>query len=172
MTLSQRGRRTLEERLAMRFPRLRQMAVRAVWSLPARSRFRRAFLHRSVRLCIEAANRGDHEVAFAPFAADSESIFPPELAVLGEHGPRGRDARVTWERMWRKEWGEFSYLPEEFVDLGNRILLLGRMSGSGAGSGAAVDTDWAMIITPVAGEVVREQVLFDQAAALKAAGLT
>ena len=171
MTIRVRRNRTLDERLAMQFPRLRRVVARALWSLPERSRFRRAFLHRAVRLCIEAANRGDHDVAFALYASDSESIFPPELATLGERGPRGRVARVKWERKWRTEWGEFSYLPDEFVDLGDRILLLGRMTGSGVGSGAAVDTEWAMIITPVAGEVVREEVLFDRAEALKAVEL-
>jgi ketosteroid isomerase-like protein len=171
MSVRGRTRRTPEERIALRFPRMRRSLARAIWSLPARSRLRRALLQRAVRLCIDAVNRRDLESGFALFASDSESIFPPELATLGERGPRGRQARIRWEQRWRTDWGEFHYLPEEFVDLGDRILLLGRISGSGSGSGAAVDNEWGMIITPVGGELVREQVFLDRQRALEAAGV-
>jgi hypothetical protein len=34
------------------------------------------------------------------------------------------------------EWSEFQVIPEEFRDLGDRVLVLGRIKGRGKGSGA------------------------------------
>ena len=66
MTPTAHGRRRLEERLAVRFPRLFDSFLRATWTLP-RSRLRRALIHRLVRLGWEAFNREDLEVAFLPY---------------------------------------------------------------------------------------------------------
>ena len=49
--------------------------------------------------------------------------------------------------------------------------MAGRIVGSGLSSGAAVDSDWAVIVTLAAGRVIREQFFFDHAAALEAVGL-
>ena len=56
--------------------------------------------------------------------------------------------------------------------LGNdRAFMAGRIVGSGLSSGAAVDNDWAVIVTLAAGRVIREQFFFDHDAALDAVGL-
>jgi hypothetical protein len=57
----------LEERIAVRFPNLAVAVIRALARLPAQSWVRRLLLSRSVRLGIEATNRGDYEVAFLSF---------------------------------------------------------------------------------------------------------
>lgn len=172
MVLPALDHRSPEERIALRFPRLRASLARSLWSLPHRSRIRRELVYRATVRAIDAANRGDFEVTFALFAEDSESVFPAQMAALGDSGARGRTDRVRWEQEWRAKWGDFHYLPEEFTDLGSRILLTGRMSGSGVGSGAAVDTEWAMLIDVERGELVREEVFFDHDKARDAAGLS
>jgi ketosteroid isomerase-like protein len=68
--------------------------------------------------------------------------------------------------------GDFRFEPEELADLGDgRVVVIGRQKGSGLSSGAAFDTDWAVLITLSAGLVSREQFFFDRAEALAAAGL-
>jgi ketosteroid isomerase-like protein len=167
------SRRRLDERLALRFPRAFALWGRALLRLSPRSRLRQAMLRRAVQLRLEAANRGDLDSAFALYHPEVEANFSPELVEFGfEPVYRGRTARVSWERSWRADWGDFGYEPEELLDPGDgRILMIGRMKGSGASSGAAFDRDWAVLLTVSAGLVTREQVFFDRAQAFEAAGL-
>jgi len=167
------SRRRLEERLALRFPYIQVLVARAWWKLPPRSRLRQTILLRIVRLGFEAANRGDYEAAFGFYDRDIELVPPTGLIGLGdEPSYRGLEARVRYERNWRAEWGDFRYEPEELRDLGDRLLLIGRIKSSGLSSGAAIDSDFANLFTLSAGRVIREQVFFDRAEALEVAGLS
>jgi ketosteroid isomerase-like protein len=163
--------RHLEERILIRFPGLLAVFAPIVWRLPHRSRLRAALVRRVVRLGIEASNRRDHQAMFMLYAPDCESSFPPQMAAIGEPGARGREERVRWEARWRDEWGDFHYVPDELVDLGERLLITGRMRGTGRGSGVASDTDWAVLFDVAAGQAVRERVYFDRQPALEDAGL-
>ena len=169
MSVTPAPRRRPEERLGVRFPRLLALFTRAWLTLPPRSRLRRALMHRTVRVGIEAANRQDYEAAFGLFDPAVELLVPPDLAALGfEPTVRGRDERIRFEVKWRAEWGEVWYAPEELSDLGSRVLVVGRIRGSGPASGAAFDNEWADLFTFSAGRVVREQVFLDHTEALDA----
>jgi hypothetical protein len=52
-----------------------------------------------------------------------------------------------------------------------RVLVLGRLKGSGLSSGAAIDNEWADLDTFSAGRVIRRQIFLDHAEGLEAAGL-
>jgi ketosteroid isomerase-like protein len=163
--------RRLAERLALRFPRGLDLLVKWVQRLPPRSRIRQAVFRRAVRWGFEASNREDQEATFMLYHPDCESLFPTQMATIGEPGTRGREERISWEQRWRTEWGDFRYAPEEFIDLGDQYLIVGRLEGSGVGSGAFVGTDWAVLLTSAGGLAIREQVFFDRHEALEAAGL-
>jgi ketosteroid isomerase-like protein len=141
--------------------------------LPPRSRIRRLLIRRAAQLTLEAVNRRDYDAGFARFHPDFEMNPPDGLVALGSFPAslRGREERVRLERRWRSDWGEFRYEPDELLDLGDRLLVLGRMIGSGAGSGAAFNTEWAGLVTLSQGQVVREQIYFNRGEALEAAGL-
>jgi ketosteroid isomerase-like protein len=126
-----------------------------------------------MRLALEAESRRDLEATFALYHADCEAIFPPQLVALGfERVCRGREARISAERRWIAEMGEFRFEPEELIDLGdNRLLVVGRIKGSGLSSGAGFDNDWGLLLTIAAGQVIREQLFLDRDEALEAAGL-
>lgn len=172
LSLTAAPRRRIEEHLAVRCPRVLAFLLRAVMSLPPRSRLRRALIRRIVQQGIEAANRRDYESAFALYDPAVELLLPPGLTAIGfEPVVRGREERVRFEVRWRTEWGEYWYVPEELRDLGDRVLVVGRMKGSGPSSGAAFDNEWADVFTISAGRVVREHVFFDHAEAIEAAGL-
>jgi ketosteroid isomerase-like protein len=167
-----RSRRRLEERLGLRFPAVLALLSRAFWRLPPRSRLRRAIVRRVVQLAYEATNRGDYEAAFGLYDPDAELIVPPQFTTLGlDTRYRGRQDRIDFQRRWTAEWGEVRFEPEEVIDLGSHVLVIARMTGSGLGSGVAVDNEWANLITFSAGRVIREQAFMDHGEAREAAGL-
>jgi ketosteroid isomerase-like protein len=166
------SRRRLAERLGLRFPGVVALVSRAVYRLRPQSRLRQAVVHRVAVGATEAVNRGDHEAAFVFHHPDVELHSPPEMVGLGEDSvTRGREERVRFQRTWTAQWGEVRFEPEEVTDLGDRMLMIGRMKGSGLSSGAAFDSEWANLTTISAGRVIREQVFRDHREALKAAGL-
>jgi ketosteroid isomerase-like protein len=172
MTLEAQPHRRLEERLALRFPRLRAFLGRAVWRLP-NSRLRRALVRRVVKLGWEAFNRGDLDVTFALYHPSCESSFPAQLATVGfPSGTRDREARIRVQREVFDDWRELWFELKEYIDLTDgRLLTVGRMRGIGLSSGAAVDTEWTATFTTIDGQVVREQIFVDNREALEAAGL-
>jgi ketosteroid isomerase-like protein len=172
LALAADSRRRPEERLTLRFPFIQILLARVWWTLSPRSRLRQTIVRRLLRSGFEAANRGDYEVTFLSYDRDIEFIPPTGLIALGDEASyRGLEARVRYERNWRAEWGDFRYEPDELRDLGDRFLVIGRITSSGLSSGAAIDSDFANLFTLSAGRVIREQVFFDRAEALKAVGL-
>jgi ketosteroid isomerase-like protein len=171
--ISDGSHRRLEERIGLRFPNLAVAVNRALLRLPARSRVRRLLLSRTVRLAVEASNRGDYEVTFLLFHPDMEYLAPARTVVRVTFPERlqGRRERIQFERSWRGGWREFRYEPEELIDLTDQFLLIGRMTGSGPTSGAATQSEWAGLWSISRGQVIREQIFFDTAEALKAVGL-
>jgi ketosteroid isomerase-like protein len=167
-----RGRRRLEERFSLRFPGVRAAVNRVLLRLPTRSRIRRFLLRRTIRLAVEASTRGDYEAAFAHFHPDVELNPPADVVTLGSFPAslKGRRERIRFERRWRDDWGDFRYEPDELIDLKDRVLVLGRMIGSGPSSGAASESEWADLVTLSQGQVIREQVFFSRIEAVKAAG--
>jgi ketosteroid isomerase-like protein len=169
-----KSHRGLEERLALRFPRLLAVVNRAVLRLPQRSRLRQATIGHFVRLAVESVNRGDYEATFALHDPDVELNSPPDMIGLGEASvTRGRVARVEFQREWTAQWGGMRFEPEELVTISDgRVLVIGRMRGSGLSSGAAFDSEWANLLTFFDGRIIREQVFRAHAEALEAAGLS
>jgi ketosteroid isomerase-like protein len=172
LTFRNSARRSLEERLLVRFPGLLRLAARLVDRLPPRSRVRKAAARRATLRGYAAANRADFEVSFAFYHPDVVTIYPPDLVPLGfESRSRGLEERLRIQHRWTGEWGEIRFEPTELVDLGDRGLLLGRIKGSGLGSGAPFDREWAVLYDVSQGQLIREQIFLSHTAALLAAGL-
>ena len=123
---------------------------------------------------MEALNRGEPQTAFSVYhPTDSELVVGERFLGLAMEGTRGRDARIRFQEAWNAEWGEFKFEPEELFDFSdNRALIIGRIRGSGRTSGAEFDGEWAALMTVADGWVVKEDVFFDHAEALEAAGLS
>jgi ketosteroid isomerase-like protein len=173
ITARRRRRRRLHERFLLRFPVVLKLAARAVSKMPPGSRLRRRILAMAIRTCFEAFNRGDHESAFALYHADVETTFPAELATVGyPAATTGRRERINAQRSWNDIWEEFRNEPEELVDLGDQVLVLGRLTGSGLSSGVGFDTEVAYLFDVSGGFAIREEMFVDQALALEAAGLS
>jgi ketosteroid isomerase-like protein len=68
-------------------------------------------------------------------------------------------------------WAEIRFEPLEFVDLGERVVVVERLVGKGKGSGVEVGQTWGAIWTLRDGRVARLEVGYaDLDAALAAAG--
>ena len=173
LALKRRSTRGAEERLAVRFPRVLAFLSRAIWRLPQRSRLRRAVLRRAVERGWEGMNRVDLEVGLVLYHDDVESVFDPGFVALGFANTRGREERRRMLMKVYEETREFRFEPEELIDLGDdRLLVIGRMKGSGLSSGAPFDSEWANLVTISAGLVIRDQVFRSHREALEAAGLS
>src|SRR5436305_7866215 len=168
------SRRTLDERLALRFPGPFVAFARLIGRFPTRSRLRQAALWRSVRLGLEAYNRRDLEAASIGFGSDLEYYPYREFVEAGlaepcYHGPSGYRAYIesTYE-----VWGADVRLePTELIDLGDRVVLLADMPMRAQASGVPLGETYACVSTLKDGRVIRQHDYLDQGEALEAVGL-
>ena len=174
LRVREQSRRTLDERLALRFPGPFAAFARLIGRLPTRSRLRQAALWRSVRLGLEAYNRRDLEAASIGFRPDLEYYPYREFVEAGlaepcYHGPSGYRAYIesTYE-----VWGADVRLePTELIDLGDRLVLLADMPMRAQASGVPLGEKYAAVSTLKDGRVIRHRDFLNHAEALEAAGL-
>jgi ketosteroid isomerase-like protein len=173
LSVGTRSGRTFDQRLALRFPSLSRLARWFVGRLPPESRIRQALNWRGVRLGFEAFNRRDLDAALIYFRRDAQ-FFPPRPLIesgIVESSYRGHDGYRRFWREWLAAWGRYRAEPQELIDLGDRLLILGRLKGHGDGSGTPVEQEYAALIYLTHGQVARQQEYFEHAQALDEVGL-
>jgi len=122
---------------------------------------------------LDAYNRRDVDGLFAELATADFEWYPAIVRALdGGGGYRGREGVEKFAADTRENWEELQALPEEFRDLGDRVLVLGRLKGRGKGSGVPVDAPIANILDFRGGRIWRCRVFLDRAEGLRAAGLS
>ena len=85
---------------------------------------------------------------------------------------RGLDGLARLNDEIRDVWDEFRVVPEQFIDAGDRVVVMEKIRGRGRGSGVEVETPtYATIWSLRDGRVTRVQVAVDPTEALKAVGL-
>jgi ketosteroid isomerase-like protein len=84
---------------------------------------------------------------------------------------QGREGLESFFAMLSESWEEFRSVIEDYRDLGDQVLLLGRNTASGKGSGVTVDAPTAAIVDFRDGKVARIRLYLDQSEAARAAGL-
>jgi hypothetical protein len=171
----ERSRRTLDQRLFLRFPRLAAASSRLVAKLPTRSRLRQAALARAVRLASEAYNRRDLDAVVVGWDPEFEYHTDREWAQSGLVEPcyRGLESYRKYIEATSEVWGGQNYLmPEELMDLGDRFVLLANVPMRGQASGVSLTEPFAYVGTLKQGIVIRLQEYFDHDEALEAAGLS
>jgi ketosteroid isomerase-like protein len=169
-------RRTVDERIFVRFPALVRVLFSAWSRLPPQSRPRRAWLSRTVRQACEAWNRRDFDLLFLGIDPQAEYRLPESLAggymppdLLGVH--QGYEGYLcVWEGLF-EAWENLELKLDEAIDFGDRLLLAGRATGHGRHSGAPIDAPLFQVITMRRGLVIRQEEFGDRDRALQAAGL-
>ena len=169
----ERSSRTLDQRLALRFPRLAAVFLGRIGKLPRGSRLRQAALSRGVRLSVEAYNRRDPEAVVVGWHPEFEYHTGREWAQSGLVEPcyRGLNGYRKYLATVDEVWGGENYLkPVELIDLGDRIVLLADGTMRAKASGVPLAEAFALVSTLQEGKIVCHQEYYDHDEALEAAG--
>jgi hypothetical protein len=165
------GRRTVDERVRVRFPSPFRRVGAALLRLPPRSRLRQLILARVMARAYAAANRRDFELVLTFNDGDryeyrpSTDLLPPDMETV-YHGFEGY--RRFW-RLWLDAFENIRWDPEEILDFGEKVLVTTRQSGRGSGSGVAVSEPVFQLFTLRRGLVIRQEDFIDREQALRAA---
>jgi ketosteroid isomerase-like protein len=73
---------------------------------------------------------------------------------------------------WKAEWDDYKVMPEEFVDMGDRVVVTVRLRGRGRGSGVEIDALFYDIYTLRDAKIVRMDQFTERSEALEAVGLS
>jgi ketosteroid isomerase-like protein len=171
---SQRSRRTLDQRLGIRFPRLAAANFRLLGRLPPRSRIRQAILARGIRLAAEAYNRRDMDAVVINYHPEIEYLPAQSWVEAGFFEPcyRGRDGYRRYVATTADVFGgDVRFEPFEVVDAGDTVVMLANVPMRAQASGVPLTEKFAYVATQKHGMVIRLQEYYDHAEALEAAGV-
>jgi hypothetical protein len=173
--LSERAsrRRSLDERLFVRFPSLLRLLTGAFLRLPLRSRLRRLVVAYRIGRAYAAANRRDFDLVLMGWDPASEyhpsgDLLPPDLEPVF-YGHDGY--RQLW-RYWLDAFEDIRWDPDEVLDFGDKLLVTTQQRGHGSGSGVGVSEPVFQLFTLRRGLVLRQEDFSDRSKALEAAGLS
>jgi ketosteroid isomerase-like protein len=80
-------------------------------------------------------------------------VHDHDVMDAGEY--RGHAGFGRWLENWDAAWSDFSMEPEEFLDAGERVVSVFRMTATGRGSGVEVERQDAIVWSVRDGKVVR-----------------
>jgi ketosteroid isomerase-like protein len=123
-----------------------------------------------VKRAVEAFSARDVDLAAALATPDFE-WFPAMTGTVERGSYQGREGVGAYLRDVLDTWAELRVLAAEFRDLGDRVLMLGRMAGRGRGSGAPVDAPIGMVFECRGGRIAQIRSFLDHGEALEAVGL-
>jgi ketosteroid isomerase-like protein len=120
-----------------------------------------------VRKCFHAYLRGDAKAALAAFDPNVE--FDMTIRPDGQiyHGPRGVSKAM---RDWAQAFEKLTLEADEFLDAGDRVLIVGRQVGR-ARRGLEVQRPFFHLVTVHDGQITHWKAYADRDEALYAAGL-
>jgi ketosteroid isomerase-like protein len=118
---------------------------------------------------LDAFNRRDLH-AFMEIATPDIELFPAMAGAVDGGSVRGHEGIETLFGDIRDTWEEQLVIGDEFRDLGDRVLVLGRIVGRGKASGIPVETPGATINDFRDGKISRVRTYLDHGEALRAAG--
>jgi ketosteroid isomerase-like protein len=84
---------------------------------------------------------------------------------------RGHEGFRRWVENWSSAFSEFSIDPVEFIDAGERVVVILRMTAKGTGSGVTVEREDAEVLEVRDGIVVRVDYYNNRRQALESVGL-
>jgi ketosteroid isomerase-like protein len=119
-----------------------------------------------VTLWVEAYNRGDSETMARLAHPDVEWVVAKEHPSATTH--RGVDAVRAYIDDWQRVMPGMQYEIDSIDERDDRVLVIGRLRGSGAGSGAEVEVPIATLTTFRGSRTIRVEEFLDPAEALNA----
>jgi ketosteroid isomerase-like protein len=119
---------------------------------------------------LDAFNRRDLNVLMDTATPDI-AFFAALAGTIDDNSFQGREGMRAYFADVDSAWEEFRLIVDEYRDLGDRLLTLGRLEGRGRGSGAAVDTPQGAVLDIRDGKISCVRSYLDHGEALRAAGL-
>jgi ketosteroid isomerase-like protein len=122
-----------------------------------------------VKRGVHAFNRRDLDGLAELSTPDAEWVT--SMGAIEAETFRGREGAERYIARLGEAWEEFQTVADDLRDLGDRVLMLGRVEGRGKGSGVPIDMPLGQIFDFRDGKVCRIRSYLDPADALKAMGL-
>jgi ketosteroid isomerase-like protein len=122
-----------------------------------------------VRSLVSAAHRGDWQAALALY---DPAVELDMTRMPGGFKGVGVDAVQRFFQEWFGAWDHLAVTPERFVDAGDVVIAVVRISGVGRTSGVAISMHAADVMTVRGGKVVRDVGYADASEALRTAGVS
>jgi ketosteroid isomerase-like protein len=124
----------------------------------------------TVKTLMDAVNRRDID-AYAGVTTPDFEWFPVFAARVEQDVYRGREGIEMFLGEVDETWQEFRPTPEEYRDLGDRVVALGRLKTRGRASGVPSDSPWGGVYDMRGGKVSRIRTYLDHDETLRAAGV-
>jgi ketosteroid isomerase-like protein len=166
-------RRTLTDRLTVRFPRLARilLAIGIRLTTP-RTAVRRDGLRRVLRSGWAAAPRKDWQLMFARYSPKVVWEIPEEFQTIGfAESYHGHDGLVQGLERFSEVFESWEIRPDRALDFGDRVLALGSFRGKARASGVEWQQKFSQLVTLENGLVVRDRFFYSWDQGLRAAGL-
>jgi ketosteroid isomerase-like protein len=122
-----------------------------------------------VRRAYDAFNRRDLQTLIPLLHPDFELQQPPEIP--GATNYRGPEGALQWLDDMNAVWGEIRAEPEQFIDTGEQVVVLGRMRNRGRASGAEVEAQRGWICRVEEGRLRLLRLYLDPGEAREVAGI-
>jgi ketosteroid isomerase-like protein len=126
-----------------------------------------------VRRCVELVRPFDEEFIgsrvgtdLLDFGLEVHDHDSPDLTVL-----RGHRGFLRWIDDWAEAWEDWRVEPEEYIDAGDRVVVLARLAARGKESGLQLVRRDGMVWTVRNGKAVRLDYYGSATDALEAVGL-
>jgi uncharacterized protein len=119
-----------------------------------------------VRRVYEEWGRGNFRPRFDFYDDEMEWGWSDEFPGLGgvHHDPEHPNSRL---RAWLSEWEAWRAEPDEFLEIGDHVVVLTRYIGRGRGSGVEIQQEGAHVFELRDGKVIRLEIYASRARALE-----
>ena len=118
----------------------------------------------------EDFGRGDLDAAAEPWADDFQWENPEAPQLPNPGVTKGKDAVKQALMEIPQNWDDFSVTPDEFVDGGDTVVVLGHSEGTGKGTGKRVKLPFVHVWRMQDGKATKALALTDTALAADALG--
>jgi ketosteroid isomerase-like protein len=119
---------------------------------------------------MDAFNRRDLDAFTHSMTTDIEWLPAMERGLDGS-GYRGHQGVAAYSANLEATWEELRFRAQEYRDLGDQVLALGRIEGRGSKGGVPVDAPMGIVFDFRGSEISRARSFFDHGAAMNAVGL-
>jgi ketosteroid isomerase-like protein len=123
-----------------------------------------------LRGAYEALGRGDMETVAATWETDIEFDGPNSSRMPGAGPHRGKEEVARLFSGMRDRWEGLLFSPDEFVEQGETVVVLGHMEGRAKATGTDVKVPFVHVWRMREGKVARGQALTDTAVVADALG--